>query len=1241
MSSICPVCGGKLSSGIFAGQCMTCLLELARETRKGTGAPHASSGPLPGDFIPGTHLRRFGDYELIDEIARGGMGVVYRARQVTLGREVALKMILAGQLATPEAVARFDLEARAAARLAHPNIVPIYEVGEHDTLRYYSMKLVEGGSLANAISELKLGTRAGRSREFDDRQRHIAELMIKLAEAISYAHSHGILHRDLKPNNVLMDLSGEPLLSDFGLAKFDESPDGLTRSQAILGSPSHMAPEQAQGRTANVTTAVDIYGLGALLYELMSGRPPFRGETALITLRRVLEEEPEPVLRSVPDVDQDLATICHRCLEKQPSARYPSAAAVAAELRRFLQGKPIEARPIGKAERLRRWSKRRPAVAALAVLAALTMLVGLTGVLWQWRRAESANAALEGSLRHAEWLSIQQFLDARESSRAVALLARRIRANPHDTAAARLAMSVLEQRRFSIPLSPAVTHGPGVAIYHMDLHRSGEIVATSGSDGRGVLWSVRRSASNPSTTSPVAEFNLVANLPSLAHQAEVHWIEFSPTRDHDWVATASDDGTARVWQVADAAPVTPPLPHDGPVQFARFDPTANVLATATAKGELKVWDPSTGRQLGPSRQHTGGISLLAFSPDGLWLATGGRGGVWLWNALDPQHGPKLKLATNTQILSFAFTPDSQKLATASSEEEAICLWNLADGSKVYSRKLESGYPMRVAFSSDGTRLAATGTGLQGRLWDVASGAAVGETLQHLYSVIGAEFSPAGDSLITFSWDQTARLWDSATGRPLGEPLIHSEPVLAARLDSKPTGHLFTLAGPWDPSGRVGTTRLQLWSLRPPIDQALHFDSGETTAAIAFSPEGSRLAVSDFSGRAWVLQSQTAGIVAGPFPFSSGHVRGLGWSPDGTRLIYAMREGTAGVWDVARNRCITGPTHVLPALTEIGWISPDGSTLLAGGNRGEVALWDTSSGLTRMLASGHSKALNGASFSRDGLRVATCAADGTVGVWDTATGRSQLFFQAHGDEVASVQFHPNGRTLATASYDGTVRLWDAATGKSTLPVLRHQAEAVLAEFSPEGNRLITAARDGTTRIWDIQTGRPLTPPMRHRSSMRGACFSPDGLRVATEDHDGLRVWDATTGDPLTLTLPQTTIPGIGFRAQGLSLSFSPDGSQLAQGTASKRFSLFTVGIPSTPVPIRFVELLEAVAGNAIEPDGVTRFLGPEAILKARAWAATADPRDFYTRWAGAYFELDPPGQKRSAASADSPPKQTVP
>jgi Flp pilus assembly protein TadD/tRNA A-37 threonylcarbamoyl transferase component Bud32 len=349
-----------------------------------------------GTSAPGTETRSVGDYELLEEIGRGGMGVVYKARQKSLGRLVALKMIRAGTLAVAADVERLRNEAEIVAQLDHPHIVPIHEVGDHDGQPYFSMKLIEGASLAQHLARFQADARSA------------ARLIFAVAQAVHHAHQRGILHRDLKPSNILLDAEGRPLVTDFGLARRVAADSSLTQSGALVGTPSYMTPEQASGKKGTITTATDVYGLGALLYALLTGRPPFRGETVLDILEQVKGREPEPPSQSNRRVDRDLETICLKCLAKEPPRRYSSAEAVAQDLERYLAGKPIQARPLGRLARLWRWCRRNPVLAGAAALLLAASLL-FAGNLWRLeRQAAATEQAVADDLREADLLQQQE-----------------------------------------------------------------------------------------------------------------------------------------------------------------------------------------------------------------------------------------------------------------------------------------------------------------------------------------------------------------------------------------------------------------------------------------------------------------------------------------------------------------------------------------------------------------------------------------------------------------------------------------------------------------------------------------------------------------------------------------------------------------------------------------------------------------------------------------------------------------
>ena len=415
----CPRCGNALPADAPAGLCPHCLLRGGLNADDGdpnrthslpAGATSTSSSDTSSIS---TFPRRFGDYELVERIASGGMGVVYKAKQLSVNRIVALKMIIGGQLATEAEVLRFHAEAEAAAHLDHPNIVPIYEVGEHEGRHYFTMKFIDGGNLAAQVETL-------RRDPF-----RAAALLADCGVAVHYGHRRGILHRDLKPANILLDSDGKPHVSDFGVAKRMDAGSGLTQSGTVIGTPAYMAPEQAAGHVKDITTAADVYSLGAILYELLTGRPPFVGEASHETLRLVLEAQPTRPRVIDPKIDRDLETICLKCLDKDRRQRYRSAEELADELRRFVNGDPIKARPVGRTARAWRWSRRNPLAAALLAVASSLLIFTTAAAVYVARAQVAAREqdVLQTNAYAADWVAGTALLQLRDYCAAVERLA--------------------------------------------------------------------------------------------------------------------------------------------------------------------------------------------------------------------------------------------------------------------------------------------------------------------------------------------------------------------------------------------------------------------------------------------------------------------------------------------------------------------------------------------------------------------------------------------------------------------------------------------------------------------------------------------------------------------------------------------------------------------------------------------------------------------------------------------------
>ena len=699
----CEKCDTPLPGQAVGGLCANCLLKLAMDP---LSAPTVVADELPPNFTEPVRLRYFGDYEVVEEIARGGMGVVYKARQVSLNRVVALKMILAGDFSSPAMVERFQTEAEAAGRLEHPNIVPIHEIGTHEGQHYFSMRFVEGGSLTKALARGKFSPRRA------------TELMVKVARAVHHAHQRGILHRDLKPGNILLDAAGEPHVVDFGLAKLLEHDSALTQSAAVMGTPSYMAPEQAGGRAKQATTAVDVYSLGVIFYELLTGRPPFKGSSAFEVLVQVREREPASPRSINPELDRDLEVICLKCLEKEPARRYGSAEAMADDLQRWLNHEPIQARRTRLPERAWKWARRKPVVAGLVVALHLVGVAGLIGILWQGSRTreEARNA-------RQEWSRAERELWNANFNEAQAL---RIRGG----IGARVRSSALVQK---LSRDPAVTEAQRLALRTEAIAQMALMDIALPDD-----WMI------PKATKALTWSQ---NFDRYVRGTPPDRIEICEYPSHRVLASFQTQTS-------------------GEPRQAVLSPDGRFLAVRFKNSEVIVWRVETQERYFRSTAN----ELVSISPDGRTLLSLMSGGVSL-ASLETNHHRFLEPRRAAKWA--AFSPDSKEIAVLPVEpREVVEIWDAKSGEVRCSFTMDFN-PHRAAWHPDGTRLVVGGD--RGKLEmrtlkkerTGTDGAAAPFPLTgHTGFIDCILFPPDGATVVTNSWDSSSIAWDLVSGRPL-------------------------------------------------------------------------------------------------------------------------------------------------------------------------------------------------------------------------------------------------------------------------------------------------------------------------------------------------------------------------------------------------------------------------------------------------------------------------------------------
>jgi WD40 repeat protein len=919
----------------------------------------ASEGTVPGAAgespAMGPPRVEVAGYEILGELGRGGMGVVYKARQTSLGRPVALKMILAGAAAGVAQLARFRAEVATVARLQHPNLVQIYEVGEHEGRPYFAMEFVDGGSLDRRIG--------GKPQP----PAQAAALLETLSRAIHALHQEGIIHRDLKPSNVLLTAAGVLKVADFGLAKRLDAEGGPTVTGDVLGTPSYMAPEQAGGQSRAVGPAADVYALGAILYELLTGRPPLEGGSPWETIQRVVSEEPMAPRRLQPCIPRDLETICLKCLRKEPERRYASALALADDLRHFQAGEPIRAQPVGLGERAIKWARRKPAAAALLAVSCLAVVALVVGdVVYQVRLSQ----ALDDARANAE-----------ESRR------RLVRLNVAEGARA---LDEGDWQGSLVWFAEALRLDPG----REPMHRT-RIGAVLRRCPRLILVGF--------------------------HGGPVWQAQFSP--DSRYLITASEDETARVWQVRDAKPIGSPLRHDGAVLAAAFSPDGRAAVTAGQDGAARVWEALTGRPLLPPLRHDGPIVCAAFRGDGRCLLTAGEDAtarLWDLTTGEPLVPP---LRHRGAVRCAAFRADGQRVVTASADHTAR-VWDATTGKPATPPLEHPGPVSRAAFDPDGRLVVTAGADGAARLWDAATGRALGVVLKHRAAVVQASFSRDGRRVLTASVDHTACVWDAATGKP-----------------------------------------------RVP---ALQHDSGVTCAA--FSPDA-RWAVTASDDNTACLWDTATGEWLPPLVKHHGTARCATFSPDGRYVVTAGEDGVVRVWDVserlrAPGRAPDNPPGQPEAHSPGRWRSPDGRRVVVAEGHHSARVRDAETGQPLSPPLRHGSAVAYATFSPDGRRVVTAGADNTARVWDTQAGELLVPTLKHRGTVRLAAFSPDGALVVTAADDRTARVWDAGTGEPITPALRFTEVIEHASFAPDGE---TVRLTGTGRAeWMVDLHRDDRP-----------------------------------------------------------------------------------------------------------------------------------------------------------------------
>lgn len=978
------------------------------------------SGDASGS--PTAAPRRFGDYELIEEISRGGMGVVFKARHLKLNRCVALKMILAGEWASADEVLRFHIEIEAAAQLRHPNIVPVYEVGQVEGRHFFTMPLIEGRSLAASMAD----------GPFEPCR--AARLLESVAQAVQHAHDHGVIHRDLKPGNILLDGDGRPHLTDFGVARLTYEQSHLTGVGQVLGTPHYMSPEQAAGEVDTIGPASDIYSLGAALYAMLTGRSPpdcRQGDVRVATLQA------PPPGRFQSCVPADLKSICLKCLAQDPRARYASAAELAADLSRFLAHLPIRARPAGWTARAVKGVQRQPALAAVIAVAASVIMLSLSGAVWQWRRAEAARADAVEQLREAYFAQAQADRwsgrpGRRFSSWEALRKAARIRSSValRNEAIACLTLCDVEVER-RLPGDDFVGLPDFARAFDRVAHgdKRGEIVVRGWPDGE-----VR------------ARFS-AANASGALRDCAVRF-----SSDGKYLAAALEYPTMcdlAVWDL-ERRRVERKVRGGAHAQALDFTPNGRCLAAGRADGVIVLYE--MGANEPTSRLWTEVVPhALRFAPQGSALAVSGGKLVKL---LDYKSGDKLQALEHPDLVrGVAWSPDGALLATACANR-CIYLWDSRDGrlqGRLEGRQAEA---VHVAFNHRGNLLASHDRDGWTQIWDVRSGAALARVpglaiafdaedgqLAFGGAEIGTWRVAGGLERRTLQAPAKERLWSAgidpesriaALARQDGVQLC--DLATGAELGALDIGPVRLASFAPDASSLItwGSAGLLRWPLRRPPGsdhrkadelilgppESLGLPASDEPEFAAVSADGRTFAAADRSpGELYVYDlAERRLLFRGPHADASR----LAISPNGAWLAGGAgsdSHSAARLWDVRRQAQVeTWPSSddAAPAF------SPDGRWL-----------WLGSHGEGRLLAVGNWQLVCSTPFSGGTGGAAIFSPDSSLLAVNSSADRLQLLDPRTGREIAALEtgvalcFNRPGNLLLTQSEDQTVCLWDLA------------------------------------------------------------------------------------------------------------------------------------------------------------------------------------------------------------------------